>query len=188
MAGCLLQKVHTSVYPPIVSNTLSNNKYCGQLLNAHARYLVNDAHVMCKARIRVRNFSMAAVQFWCSLSNRRALLCVHLYNVIVQSCARRECVAQKAWERATLGAPFNFGAREHQSRTFGRNIAGRRVCSILGLNQVFERGVESNWLIYMHQNFVNHAFERGEGLKWFIYPLNCEIHRNGKVWIAAENG
>jgi hypothetical protein len=48
-----------------------------------------------------------------------------------------KCVAQKACKaksRATLGAPFKFGAREHQTRTFGRNIAGRRVSLILSEN------------------------------------------------------
>ena len=58
-------------------------------------------------------------------------------------CARK-INARKARKLATLGTPFILNGFWHDLVLSGRNIAGRRVCSILGLNQVFERGDRAN--------------------------------------------
>ena len=68
----------------------------------------------------------------------------------------RKINARKARKLATLGPPFKFEPFWHDLVLSTQIIAGRRVCSILGLNQVFERGLRAR------NAEMNGIFERGD--------------------------
>ena len=60
----------------------------------------------------------------CTMLSRTHIKC---YRACRSLCAK----ARRTKLKATLGTPFKVGGREHQSGTFGRKIAGRRVWWIL---------------------------------------------------------
>ena len=152
--------------------------------------------------------------YWCVRHVQGAYVCVRKFvkgcrSILVRRqqpartivcapvhCSRdvcAQCVWCKTRAKATLGTPFKVGGREHQSRSFGRNIAGRRVCSILGLNQVFERGDRAK-MLYIYAPWVEITSVVFSWNNGYMNPLNiqgkfrawCWIHGNGKVWIAGK--
>ena len=147
---------------------------------------MNDARTLRKARLYVRGkVWTTAIQIWCANSNRRAPMCVCLYNVnanMSNVCVM--CKASKAIWRATLGAPFKNQRFWHDLVLSTKIIARRRVGLIFGLNQVFERSdrAENGWYIFQVKFSSRYWNSVGKLESW----SNAENHENALKLVENE--